>query len=478
MRDKLILDGTWELAGFDPGQSDWDEAVKPYPIPAEVPGEVHISLSAEGIIGDPLNDNDAEDCRWVSEKEWVYRNVFEIPEDFIHEQTFLEFEGLDTFATVLLNGRVVGTSRNMFVPQRFNISDMLVVDGENVVEVRFSPAAVMFSHARTCDCAECNHMPAISPRKMYPLEGYPTLIGAGIWRSARIVSYDTLSIKDIHIQTEVAPHGSEAWISIEIENHVNEDIDVLASLVVARGESREQMDIHEIVPAVGGTIEAVVRIEDPEFWWPNGMGDQPIYVAMVGLESEGRVLDVRDQHFALRTIQFVDSGGENNKFLVNGTPVEIKGAIWTPDNPFPSEMPTERLKDLMALAKATDFNFLRVWGGGIYEGPAFYRLCDDFGIMVWQDFMFSQTDYPETDGFADEVRQEVKKIVKRLRNNPSVVLWCGNSNCDAKCGKQLFTELIPGLVETLDGSRPYLPFVPCESKYTSLPDFERLRVRE
>ena len=477
MKKTMSLSGTWRLAGFDEGTGNWahDRALPAegvQEVEARVPGEVHVDLHRAGVVPDPYYGLNANEVQWIEDKEWWYKRTFDVDEDFLQRKAFLEFDGLDTFATIFLNGEEIGRAINMFIPHRFDVTD-IVHAGRNTVAVRFDPAAKVAARMDHKDLFGCFDTPRVNARKMQCAFGWDwthRFVGAGIWRDARLASYDCLSIADVHIEPEIVGSHADAWIAIEVENHTGEDAQAVASIVVALGEGREKMELVETISPVGGVIEAVVRIEEPELWWPNGSGEQPLYTCMVGLQHEGEVQDVAETRFGVRTVGLVerDQDGSNRQtLLVNGEEVFCKGANWIPADHFVSNVTPERYRELVRLARDANFNMLRVWGGGIYEDPAFYEACDEMGIMVWQDFMFACATYPDTDEFARSVAQEAQAVVKRLRNHPSIAVWCGNNECEMNYtprqnwpGKHLFHELIPKVLKRLDHTRPYRPSSP------------------
>ncbi|MCE5197705.1 MAG: sugar-binding domain-containing protein [Armatimonadota bacterium] len=460
MKNTLSLNGSWQLVGAQPG-ADWSrpDALVPegaQPIMAQVPGEVHVDLLRSGLIPDPFYGTNADEAQWVEDKEWWYKRSFEVDEDFLIRQTFIEFDGLDTLATVFLNGEEVGRAENMFISHRFDVSDYIRV-GRNTVAVRFAPAA---KSDPTC------------LRKMQTAFGddfSPRLVGAGIWREVRLVSHDLVSISDIHIEPEIEGAWANAWVFIEVENHTDDDQQVAASVVVTKGENREKIEVVDWISPFGGVIEAVVRIEEPELWWPNEMGEQNLYGCMVGLSAEGEVQDVAETRFGVRDVHFLEHGDDGEPTLalvVNEEKVFCKGANWLPADVFPCNVTPERCHDLVKQAKDANINMLRVWGGGIYEDPEFYRACDEMGVMVWQDFMFTGGTYADDPGFKKNVTDEVRVAIKQLRSHPSIVVWCGGRECDADLSQPaqndwLYTELIPNVLRGLDRTRPYRASSPC-----------------
>lgn len=462
MKNILSLNGSWQLTELDNGRE----------IEARVPGEVHTALYNAGIIADPYFGMNAVDLQWIEEKKWSYKREFKIEPGFLKRRTFLEFDGLDTYATVFLNNQEVGRAANMFTPYRFDVTG-IVQEGINTVRVDFDPTVKILEEKDCSGLFGCFDTPRVNARKMQCAFGWDwthRFVGAGIWREARLVSYDSIRIADVYVEPEIVGNYANAWITVELDNYTGEDQQVLASIVVALGEEREKLEIAEWVSPFGGVVEAVVRIEEPELWWPNGFGSQPLYVCMVGIQLEGEVQDVAERKFGVRNIGIIERdkhGGNAFTFIINGEEVFCKGGNWIPADHFVSNVTPERYRELIRMAKEANFNMLRVWGGGIYEAPEFYEACDEMGIMVWQDFMFACATYRDDDEFAKEVAREAEITIKRLRNHPSIVLWCGNNECEMNMapdaqwpGKRLFHEVIPNVIKRLDHTRPYRPCSP------------------
>lgn len=477
MKQTISLNGDWRLAGFDHGAGDWsrpDCALPPgaVEIDAHVPGEVHVDLLRAGLIPDPYYATNADQAQWVEQKEWWYRRTFEVPEDLDLRRAYLEFDGLDTFATVFLNGAEVGRTNNMFVPHRFDVSGAAVT-GTNTVAIRFEPAVKVLERIDTSGLFGCFDTPRVAARKMQCSFGWDwthRLVGAGIWRGARLVCHSELSISDVYVHTEIEGGSANAWVSLQVENHSARDQKAAVSIVVARDDAREKIEFVEAISPFGGVVEALIRIDEPELWWPNGAGEQPLYKCMVGVQVEGEVQDVAERDFGVRDVRLIErdeAGRPVFTLLVNGQRIFCKGGNWIPADHFVSNVTQQRYRELVELAADAGFNMLRVWGGGIYEDPAFYRACDEMGIMVWQDFMFSCGLYPDDEDFRAAVASEVETVVRQLRNHPSVVLWCGNNECemgfepDAEWpGKSLFHQVIPAVLARLDTTRPYRPSSP------------------
>ena len=446
MKKTMSLNGAWRLSGPDGVE-----------VEAHVPGEVHVDLHRAGVIPDPYYGLNAQDLRWIDEKDWIYSRRIEVNKDFLRRKTFLEFDGLDMPAAVLVNDQEVGRARGPFIPHRFDVTG-LVRPGTNIVTVRFQPQAVLENRSNACGM-----------QGKFGCGSACRFINAGIRRDARLASYDRLSISDIHVEPEVVGGCAEAWIEIEIENHTGAQALAAVSVVAAYGDNREKIELVESVAPSGGVVEAVVRVEEPELWWPNGFGEQPLYTLMVGVQHESEVQDVAETRFGVRSAAIVErdrDGSDRFTFLINGHEVFCKGADWIPADCFMSNVTAARYKDLVRLAADAGFNVFRV-RGGIYEHPAFYEACDEMGIMVWQDLVFREATNQCSDGLAPLIAREAEAVVKRLRKHPCVVLWCGNGGPEVDLAhaaespdSPLLRETVPDVLKRFDHTRPYRASAP------------------
>ncbi|MDH7601551.1 MAG: glycoside hydrolase family 2 TIM barrel-domain containing protein [Armatimonadota bacterium] len=481
MKQTLSLNGTWRLVGADPGSLDLrdDSQIPPsgaVVVDAQVPGEVHVDLHRAGLIPDPFYGMNAREVQWIEEKEWWYTRTFEVEKEFLRSMTFLEFEGLDMFASVFLNGKEIGRAGNMFIPHRFDVTEY-IREGENFLAVKFEPTSRVLAGMDHNGLFGCFDTPRVNARKMQCAFGWDwthRFVGAGIWRDARLVSEDRLAIRDVHVEPELEGDSASIWISVELANHTGRALDAELHVVISLSEEIERIQLTETIPPDGDVVEILATLDQPQLWWPNGFGEQPVYRCMVGVRHEDEVQDAAETTFGIRTVGFVEhdiDGSNRLTLLVNGEEVFCKGANWVPADHFVSRVSRDRYRKLVSLAKDAGFNMLRVWGGGIYEDSEFYKACDEMGILVWQDFMFACASYPDRDDFAAQVSDEVETVVKRLRNHPCVVVWCGNNECemnyspeDSWPGKRLFYEVIPNALKRLDHSRPYRPSTPYGGK--------------
>ncbi|NWG17942.1 MAG: glycoside hydrolase family 2 protein [Chloroflexi bacterium] len=408
-------------------------------LPAKVPGVVHLDLMAHDKIADPFFRDNEKEQYWIGETDWHYRCTFEVSaEDLEHSGIRLVFHGLDTLATVTLNGVSIGTTDNMYRVWAFDVKAALKA-GENVLDVIF---AAPMPYVRAME-AEKGVLPSWAVgghrlnagtyiRKQPSNFGWdwgPQFVTSGIWRPVELQMFDTARLAGVLVtQDHSTPDQVRLTITPDIK-FVGDTASVLVEVALTRNDrlvasSRSRPD--EMTPLV---------VTDPELWYPNGLGEQPLYHLSVRLfDAEGKRLDRWERRIGLRELKLVrkpDAWGESFYFEVNGRPFFAKGANWIPADPFVARLSRADYEPLIADAAAVHMNMLRVWGGGIYEHDSFYDLCDEYGICIWQDFMFSCGTYPSYDAeFMENVRAEAVDNVRRLRHHPSLALWCGNNELE------------------------------------------------
>ncbi len=457
----LSLDGCWELAGHDPAEPQRSHA-----LPCEVPGHVHLDLLREGIIPEPFWRDNAEQCQWVEHWEWRYSRLFHLPDHFPRNWAILEFEGLDTFARIRLNGHLLGETANMFIPHWFEVGEYLR-PGANVLEVAFTPPAQALADKPKDGYFSCFSMDRVYARKMQCTYGWDWVhrfVSAGIWRSVRLSAYEDARLSDVYVTTRaIEPDAAQIEITVSIERRTKESIWALLEVQSPDGQkiSSRMLDIKEDEHRIG------IRIPSPQLWWPNGHGGQPLYTCSVALEVDGGFqVDHKQLHFGIRTVELEEHSEEADGgfvFRINGRPIFAKGGNWVPADPFPSRISAMQYERLLGLARDAHVNMLRAWGGGIYEPEAFWNACDRMGILITQDFLLACAQYPEHDAaFMESLRREFAAAIRMLRNHPSLALWCGDNELgmndnpeDSYWGKRVSTEISGPLCRAMDPSRPY-----------------------
>jgi beta-mannosidase len=418
---RLVLDGAWEVSAAD--TQDW--------IPAQVPGFIHTDLLAAGRIPDPFYRDNESNVQWVSEKAWIYRRSFEVPADFRqHEHVLLHCDGLDTLATIRVNGTEIATTDNMFRTWEFDVKELLHA-GSNSIEIQFDPVLV-FVQARQ----EERPLPtwaypgAAYVRKIPSNFGWdwgPTLITCGIWRSISLLAFDAARWDDVLILQD---HSQSGRVGLKVRVAAGPATPAgLKARVTVRTPDGHDEPVAEC-PLADGTGTAELTIKSPQLWWPAGMGAQPLYTVQVELlDGTGGELDTTTKRIGLRTLETVQQTDQTTMhFVVNGVPFFAKGGNWIPADTFPNRLTKEVLRRYVADAVAANMNTLRFWGGGYYEDDALFDLCDEMGICVWLDFKFACTTYPSFDAaFLESVRHEARDNIRRLRHHPCIAVWCGNN---------------------------------------------------
>lgn len=413
------LGGEWQVSAA--GGNDW--------ISATVPGCVHTDLLEAKRIPDPFYRDNEKQIQWISETTWTYRRSFHVTADLLHRKhQLLRCEGLDTLATVIVNGNEVGKTDNMFRTWEFDIKSLLR-PGENTIEVRFDPVLSLIRAKE-----EEKHLPtwqypgAAYVRKMPCNFGWdwgPTVITCGIWRPISLVAFDTSRLDDMRILQD---HTKTDKVTLTLEAFATTADGLKAKFTVTTPSGKTMQPVEG--PLNAGKAAAEVTVSNPQLWWPAGMGGQPLYsVKTELLDASGKLLDSMSKRIGLRTIQVVEGTDAAPMHLVaNGIPFFSKGANWIPADAFPTRSTTAQLRRWMEDAAAANMNTLRFWGGGYYEDEALFDACDELGICVWMDFKFACSTYPSFDpAFLANVKQEAVEQVRRLRHHASIGLWCGNN---------------------------------------------------
>ena len=394
----------------------------------------------------------------------------------------LRCEGLDTLASIKINGKLLAKTDNMYRIWEFDVKKFLK-PGKNSISVLFESTIPYINQRVKERFLPCwNGQKEIKGRAYvrkepcnYGWDWGPTLITCGIWRDIKILGYDTIRIDNVAINQF---HHGKRKVDLEVEVEVEKispkkiaaEISVMFDGEVI-SKTEEKLSSKK--------LKSLLTVKNPKLWWPAGMGDQPLYhVSVILKDSKGNVLDQKVKRIGLRTLKLIrkdDRWGQSFYFEANGIPFFAKGANWIPADSFVRSMTRERYFHLLKSSVDAHMNMLRVWGGGIYEEEVFYDICDELGITIWQDFMFACSTYPAFDkNFLDNVKMEFEDNIKLLRHHPCIALWCGNNELEAGLvekrwnGKamswkdylKLFDKLIPQCVQKLDPYRDYWPSSP------------------
>jgi beta-mannosidase len=435
-REVIPLDQGWEFR-----QSAGHDAAAPAAAwhPAVVPGDVHLDLLRNQLIPDPFYRDNESKLQWIETVDWEYRTTITLAPEFLsHRRIELVFDGLDATCEVFLNGQRVLTADNMFRTWRADVQGLLK-PGRNELRISFpapaKPAAAAAAGDRWKSRIGTEDKTYI--RKAAYEFGWdwgPRFVTSGIWRPVRLDAWDEARISDLHIR--------QRDVTAEVAHLVGE-VEVTASVPCA-AEVRLRVDdgsrpvelarTVQLHPGVN-FIDVPADIVRPRLWYPAGYGAQPLYAFEARVRVADRVADVRTVRTGLRAVELRrerDQWGRSFEFVINGIPVFAKGANVIPFDSFPNRVTTAQYRRVLESARTANMNMIRHWGGGYYETDEFYEICDELGLMVWQDCMFGNDWQPGLYEFKLNVAREIEDQVRRLRNHPSIVLWCGNNETEGR----------------------------------------------
>ncbi|WP_375104843.1 glycoside hydrolase family 2 protein [Paenibacillus sp. RS8] len=425
----------WEFRGC--GDEEW--------LPATVPGTVHTDLLKNGKIEDPFYGMNEHNLQWIDKKDWEYQTTLQLGEEWSGLScTELIFEGLDTYADVYVNNVHVLAADNMFLAWRVDVKDQLKI-GENNIRVRFRSvvkedlpklAKLGYTLPAPNDQSELGGLDeqriSVFARKApyhYGWDWGPRFLTSGIWREASLEGRDEVQITDLYIRQNVITK-EEARLTAIIE------VDAPTAWQGMLRISADGLEWMRTVTLEGGKqqVEMDIVIDQPQLWWCRGLGEPHLYTFQADLLQGKEAIISKSVRTGLRSIQLIRERGAKGtsfSFALNGVPVFAKGANHIPNDSFITEVTEERYRHEIVTAVESNMNMLRVWGGGFYEEEIFYKLCDEYGLLVWQDFMFACSMYPGDEAFLANVKKEAEYNVKRLRNHPCIALWCGNNEIDS-----------------------------------------------
>jgi len=497
--DKISLNGEWKLLNKE----------RTINIPAEVPGSVFEALIKGNIIDDPFYGLREHEISWVYESEWKYETKFDLEPSFLeHENILLCCHGLDTISDVILNEEHLGFTNNMFIRYDFNVKPKLK-SKNNRLQIKFKSPTVKAREEKEKNGINLNTGSAAIPgvpylRKAQYSFGWdwgPKLPDIGIWQPVELIGFNNLRIDSVYITqklqynkdfnnitdleevTDIGVMSADLLIKINLLSNLQaidlKQYTIRVDLKAPDGTIfTEDKTLHSLNP----TIE--LNLEYPYLWWTHDLGTPNLYDLTVSIHNK-YTIDTFKQKIGIRDIQLIqepDKWGKTFFFLLNGVPIFAKGANWIPIDSFIQRGKRNGLyKSNLINAKEANMNMIRVWGGVIYEDDQFYDLCDELGILVWQDFPFACAVYPHTEEFIENLKIEAIQNIIRLRNHPSLALWCGNNEVEWLWKLQLITSeitddnlinhfklgyirifenVLPKLIEEYDPIRPYWPSSP------------------
>lgn len=453
---RLILNGIWKMV---------DSSGNVYE--GTVPGSVYSFLLKNGKMKDPYYRDNELDALKLMDGDFTFIKVFDLPEEFGKcQKVLLRCDGLDTICDIYLNGNLAGNAYNMHCIWEFDITTLLRKK-ENELKIIFRSPVKYIRDKQEKDFIGGTHhamngFPHI--RKAHCMFGWdwgPRLPDAGIWRDIRLVGVDSSKIEDIHI----LQHHEDGHVTLTVNVKQSQSAEVQITVTGPEGyEGRLYNGI-------------VTEIKNPRLWWPNGYGDQPLYTVKIELLENGLIVDYDTKRIGLRTMTVVrekDEWGESFAQYVNGTLMFAMGADYIPEDNILSCITPERTRRLLEQCTAANFNTVRIWGGGYYPDDFFYDICDELGLVVWQDFMFACANYHLTSDFEKNIRAEFIDNVNRLRHHASLGLWCGNNEMEwfqARKAYQgngktqsdyirMFEHIIPEVLRDYDPATFYWPASP------------------
>jgi beta-mannosidase len=463
----LDLNGPWQMK--QTRESEW--------IPALVPGSVYNDLLVAGRIEDPFFRDNELAIKKLSEHDYEFTRQFLVSADLMQsDRVFLSCKGLDTLAEIRINGQVIAATDNMHRTYEFDIRDF-IVEGDNQIHVLFrSPLEfIQLKHQQQplwgADDCEPGFGHLRKAHYMFGWDWGPTLPDMGIWRDIAVEFHDIGRLVDVHIMQyhENGQVAIEVAVTKDQWQKVKADIEIVLISPSGGKESR-------VIPGAGEHERIRIDVADPELWWPNGFGNQPLYQVETTLRQAGQILDQKLMTIGLRTLtirQDDDEWGKGFAFEINGLLIFSMGANYIPEDNLLSRRSREKTERLISDCVAANFNSIRIWGGGHYPDDYFYDLCDAYGLIVWQDLAFACAIYDMTDSFTENIRQEAEDNVRRIRHHASLGLWCGNNemewigermaNKDEKVKREYldqYEKVLPEVVRRIDPQTFYWPASP------------------
>ncbi|XP_071765684.2 beta-mannosidase [Centroberyx gerrardi] len=483
-KHKLSLNGKWRLTNSNGSLS----------FPAEVPGCVHSALQQQGYIQNPYFRFNDVSYRWIALDNWTYTTSFSVSSQLrSRRKVLLVFDGVDTVASVWLNGITVGKTDNMFRQFDFPVTDLLK-EGENVLRVSFLSPVLYASDRRKAHSAyrvppecppevqkgECHVNFIRKEQSSFSWDWGPSFPTMGLWKGVRLEAFDVLQLFQVSSVPLYNSSLSQWSVQVELLVDAVRETNGRVTLSVPELLSEQTLQARFLPGKTKNAFTLHINTSSQvKLWWPSGHGDQPSYQLTVRGFLDGPLTLSADSKVYFRTVELVQepvvgSPGLSFYFRINGKPVFLKGSNWIPAHSFQDQVAPAVLRNLLQSAVDANMNALRVWGGGVYEQELFYSICDEMGIMIWQDFMFACAMYPTEDDFIQTVREEVIQQVRRLKSHPSIVVWSGNNENEAALATDwfsipvsqkptylkdyvtLYVNNIRAIVQEEDQSRPFL----------------------
>jgi beta-mannosidase len=414
---KISLTDNWQFKGVD--TLGWKSAT--------VPGNVFTDLLEHKIIEDPFIKNNEGKVQWVVCKNWEYKTTFTLSQEVLQKNNIeINFDGLDTYAKIYVNDSLIGETENAFRKYSFNIKNN--AKSENNIRILFTSSDAIETVKEKKYWYNLPEGKRIYSRKaqfQYGWDWGPKLNTSGIWKDVTIKAWNDFRFESIHIkQKELNKEKVVLSAEIIIESPYNKYVNLFTKI------NREVISSNLSLKKGKHTYIIPIEITNPKLWWTHNLGEPYLYNFNFQMIADGNIKDEKSIKKGIRTIKLInkkDTIGETFYFELNGKPIYAKGANYIPQNSFQNKVTDQHYEKLLSDVVNSNMNMLRVWGGGIYENDIFYDLCDEKGILIWQDFMFACAMYPGNHAFLKNIAIEAKQQVKRLQNHTSIALWCGNN---------------------------------------------------
>ena len=491
--ENISLNGNWNLQFFpQPKHAIYSPeellSVNTQQIDATVPGNVELDMLKAGLISDPMIGNNIYSLRKYEGYQWCYTKKFASPQIKADEQVHLFFWGIDCLAEIWLNGSKVASVSNMFIEHVFEVTDLLLKDRENTLCVIIR-SPVMEAQKYLLGTFSIGNFAATEStyiRKAPHSYGWyimPRLLSAGLWRGVELrVVNNTHIVNTQWMTSKIDLKDKTAQLFVDVQLAIPfENLDKTFAKIILRRKGKVVYESTQLVTS--HAFRHVIELNNVDFWWPRGYGEAALYDAEIQLVSKsGDVVSANSCRIGVRTVQLdmTDINDMPNNqgrfcFIVNGESLFIKGTNWVPLDALHSR-DASHLDEAVRLMADANCNMVRCWGGNVYEDHRFFDLCDENGIMVWQDFAMGCTFYPQREDFAKAIEQEAIAVVTKLRNHSSLVLWSGNNENDLALRWTLINfkinpnsdvisrEILPRVIYEMDPTRAFLPSSPYYSQ--------------
>ena len=466
--------------------TNWTLCYNDKKVPASVPGDITIDLFKAGIVKDPYYGFNYVENTWIARTDFTYECELNADENLLkQESVVVNFDGIDVYSSIYLNGVLLGDTNNMFLKYSYEIKSLLK-KGKNILSVKMKATLNEMDKIDSTGYFSIFNEKRLFVRKAQCHFGWdwaPKICAYGIWQDVYLEYGSACKIDNVYT---VADEKGNLTVFTELNYTVHALFDA-NGIKIADSSFEFKSDtlnyylsekpfgdkyIKKSFPVVGRKNFACFKVENPQLWWPNGYGDHPLYNYKVELVRGGEVVFEKSGVVGFRSVKLIEEPISDNylSYLleINGKKIFAKGANWIPIECFTGVVEDQKYDRLTDLAVNANYNMLRVWGGGIYEKDVFYDLCDRKGLLVWQDVMLACSDIPEDkQDWVDNTVREVEYQIKRLRNHPSIVYWCGGNEktgsygrCITK-GDYFINVILRGVIANLDNTRPYARQSPC-----------------